>query len=233
MVAKSPYANTSDQMYQFWLDFKKLEPKAQLSGMFANKPGYHNTFNNLPANDYSKVGPKDKGGRHNIAAAIDITLPLAQMKKYSSRLLKSGRDMKDNRGNFLREFYGNVDGNSYVDGWDFQAVCNVSSDDSHLWHIHVSILRSHVDNAAAYDALLSILRGETFAAYQKRHGGKAPAAPKPPAKPKPVFATVKAGNTLIGLAKAYKVTYAQLQKLNPQKKGHWDSLNIGERIRVK
>lgn len=253
-------AYTSPHMWQFWLDFKKLEPKAKLGGTFANKAGYHNVPKNLRAGDYSL-----RYGRGNAAwcAAIDLTLPLAEMKRYSARLLKSGLDPKDPRLNYLREFFGNVDGNQIVDGFDFQSNTRVSSDKSHLWHIHISFMRAYVADPACYRALMSVLRGETVTVWRVKEwarslpsrfaGAKpvvkpapAPVKPvakpvvkpvaKPPAKPlnpAPRFHTVRPGQTLTGIAEAYRITFATLQKLNPQKRGNWDNIAIGERIRIK
>lgn len=235
-------AHASPEMWKFWLAFKKLCPSCQLGGIFAPKPGYHNYFNALPGSDYSKQLPQDKvKANRNYSSAIDLTMSLENMKKYSSRLLKSGKDPKDPRGNYLREFYGNANGDQYVDGWDFQANCPSSSDSSHLWHIHISILRKHANNPRAFRALLSILKGESVATWRAKEwlqaipsafAGKKPERPPVPTAPK-VYHTVKAGQTLLGIAKAYKVTFETLQRLNPQKKGHWDDIQIGERIRVK
>jgi len=242
-VANPNPTNISREFWAFWLRFKALEKTAKLGGIYAGKAGYHNARRNLSGSDYS-VGQYalDRKGSSSYAAAIDLTLPLAQMKKYSTRLMKSGCDPKDPRGNYLREFYGNVDGNGYVDGWDFQSCTRVSSDSSHLWHIHISVLRAYTNDPAAFRALFSILRGESVTAWRvkewalkvrSKFAGKPPASKPPVVKATKVYHTVKAGQTLLGIAKAYKITYATLQKLNPQKKGHWDSLAIGEKIRVK
>lgn len=164
----------SAEMWRFWEEFKKIEPTVKLGGIYANKPGYHNTRDALSWADYSCKLPEDRKGPGDKASAIDLTFPDAQagdfktIRKYSTRLLNSGKDLKDSRGNYLREFYGNVDGNQIVDGWDYHYVGPASSDSSHLWHIHLSFLRCNINNRVGYDAVLSILRGETFAAYQAR-----------------------------------------------------------------
>lgn len=210
-------ARIADLTWKFWLDFKALCPSAQLSGIYANKPGYHNQRNALPAGDYSRVLSLDLQGPGDKASAIDLTLPLADMKKYSARLLNSGKDPNDPRGNYLREFYGNVDGNSYVDGWDFQRVGPASSDSSHLWHIHISFIRKYLNDPAMYRALMSILRGESVLVWKTKEWALsvrsqwagtppvtkppvvAPLPPKPPA-PKPVTiptVTIKRGSTYV------------------------------------
>lgn len=156
----------TDEMWYFWTEFKKIEPTVELGGIYANKPGYHNTRAGNSSSNYSVVLPEDKLGPSDKAAAIDLTFPNAQagnystIAKYSSRLLKSGQDLNDNRGNYLREFYGNADFDNSVEGWDFYYVRPASSDTSHLWHIHISFLRKFVTSRTAMDSVLSILRGD-------------------------------------------------------------------------
>ena len=56
-------------------DLIKTEYKdAELGGIYANKPGYHNAPNNLPASDYSLQRDDDKGYNKSLASALDITL---------------------------------------------------------------------------------------------------------------------------------------------------------------
>lgn len=184
----------TNEMWQFWLDFKALEPSVLLGGIYANKSGYHNTRDENEAHfpgDYSyseyaldRQGPGDK------AAAIDFTFPDAQagdyktIAKYSARLLVSGRDLNDERGNYLREFYGNADLDREVEGWDFQRVGPASSDDSHLWHIHLSFMRAYVTDPKAFRAIMSILKGETVAMWRTHEGISTPTPPPPPTGPR-------------------------------------------------
>lgn len=181
------------EMWMFWAAFKALEPSVLLGGIFANKPGYHNARDLLPTSDYS-VGQfaADREGPGWAAAAIDLTFPDAQAKsyatiaKYSDRLLRSGLDMNDERGNYLREFYGQADGDLEVEGWDFQRLIRVTSDSSHLWHIHISILRKHLQDAKAFRALLSILQGEPVQVWRDRESALlAPPEPEPVPGPTP------------------------------------------------
>lgn len=164
-------------MWQFWLDFQKLEPTCLLGGIYASKPGYHNYRDALPSSDYSVKLTLDKQGPGDKAAAIDLTFPDAQsgryetIMKYASRLLASGRDPNDPRGNYLREFYGQADSDTQVEGWDFQYLVVVTSDSSHLWHIHLSFLRAFLNDPEAFRAVLSILRGETVAQWTGSPGG--------------------------------------------------------------
>lgn len=220
----------SAEMWRFWEEFKKIEPTVKLGGVYANKYGYHNYRSALSSKDYSVQLPADKLGPSDKAAAIDLTFPDAQagnfktINKYSLRLLKSGYDMKDDRGNYLREFYGNTDTDRQVEGWDFQRLQEATSDDSHLWHIHLSFLRKYLNDRRAFDAVLSILKGESFATYKARLA--APVVPKP--------AVVKAKATdfkypyqiilevLKFLPKPYTVTDTTRSLNGPIAKGVWD-----------
>jgi hypothetical protein len=144
-----------------------LAPGTQNGGIYANKPGYHNTRNgNLPTN-YSVIQVPDKLGPATKAAAYDWTFPEAQLGNYtrialySSRLRTAGQT-NDPRTNGWREFYGQADTDTDVEGWDFYFSRAVSSDSSHLWHIHLSELRAWLDDLNNKKAMLSILRGETL-----------------------------------------------------------------------
>lgn len=177
----TPYgkpANTTDAMWWFWQQLQAMEPSSALGGTFANKPGYHNCRNNLPSYDYSVCDrPPDDGGPGNVCGAIDWTFYDAQrgdystISKYTKRLIDSGRDPDDPRMNGWREVYGNADSDTYVEGWDFRYGYAVSSDASHLWHIHLSESR---DMAESYDnkkACLSVLRGESVEQWLRKARG--------------------------------------------------------------
>lgn len=169
MAANPNPSRITNELWYFWEEFKKFEPKVLLGGIYADKPGYHNTraanMLKYPGNysyaDYAldRQGPSDK------AAAIDLTFPDAQagnystIAKYSNRLLLSGKDPNDNRLNVLREFYGNTDSDTEVEGWDYQAVRAATSDKTHLWHIHISVMRAYVTSKIAMDSILNVLKG--------------------------------------------------------------------------
>lgn len=151
-----------------WPGFKDIEPSVRLGGIYANKPGYHNKRENLPSSDYSvgqfavdRVGPADE------ASAIDLTFPDAQggnystISKYSKRLY-AARNEGDERTKFMREFFGQIDSDRSVEGWDYSKNRASSSDSSHLWHIHISIHRKYINSVTAMRAILSILKGETL-----------------------------------------------------------------------
>ncbi len=161
-------AYITDEMWWLWQQLQALEPSSKLGGIYANKPGYHNARKNLPSWDYSVCDdPPDQWGPSDKAAAIDWTFPDAQagdyktISKYTKRLLLSAQDLDDPRLDGWREFFGNADDDSYVEGWDCRYYCASTSDPSHLWHLHISECRDQVANKANKEALLSVLKGET------------------------------------------------------------------------
>jgi len=167
-MAENPNpARITAAMWWLWEELHTLEPTSQLGGIYANKPGYHNTRNANSTLNYSVVDAEDRGGPGDKAAAIDWTFPEAQtssydrIMKYSGRLLNSGIDLDDPRMNGWREFYGQADKDTHVEGWDYRYVRAASSDPSHLWHIHLSEDRDKVESYDNKKNLLSVLRGET------------------------------------------------------------------------
>lgn len=186
----------TDAEWWLWLRLDELEPASQLGGIYANKTGFHNTGNantdhgqGDPRTNYSirdAVNRRGAGMTH--ASALDWTFPDAQrgdfrtIDKYTSRLLKSALDSADPRLDMiLHEFYGQADNDRAVEGYDELHERHVSSDDSHLWHIHMSFLRSECDDMWGMWALLTVLLGWSVAQWR----ASLPAAPKPPSVPKP------------------------------------------------
>ena len=168
----------SDEMWWLWQQLQAMEPDTQLGGIYANKPGYHNCRQNLPSYDYSVCDqPPDGGGPSNKACAIDWTFPEAhggnytRIGTYTDRLLASAMDADDPRLNGWREFYGQADADSYVEGWDCRYGYAVTSDSSHLWHIHISENRDQSTSRANKEALLSVLKGETLADWLSTGAG--------------------------------------------------------------
>jgi hypothetical protein len=165
----TPYGSSyiTDAYYYLIDELLKLEPTSQIGGVYANKPGYHNSRSQNSPYDYSvEDSPPDDGGLSTVAAAFDWTFPEAQRGDYSrisiytDRILKSAKDPNDHRLDGWREFYGQDDTDGYVEGYDCRYDCDVTSDDSHNWHIHGSEDR---DKSGSYDnknLLLSVLRGE-------------------------------------------------------------------------
>lgn len=187
----------TDPVWWLWLRLHELEPGSKLGGIYANKSGFHNTGKanvdhgqGAAATNYSirdKVNRSGPGWTH--ASALDWTFPDAQrgdfrtIDKYTSRLLKSALDPNDPRLDlFLFEFYGQADNDRDVEGYNEYREGHVTSDDSHLWHLHLSFLRSLAGNYWGAWALLTVLMGWSVAQWRS----SLPEAPKPtPPKPAP------------------------------------------------
>ncbi|SCG60754.1 Repeat domain-containing protein [Micromonospora zamorensis] len=178
----------------------ELEPGTQNGGTYVNKPGYHNTRAANDSDNYSVRDAEDKGGPSDKTAAYDWTFPEAQslslaalsvdpnadqklpadvtaavsnytnIARYSSRLLASGQDPNDPRLNGWREFFGQADSDTSVEGYDFRYNQTATSDSSHLWHIHLSEDRDQVESFENKQALLSVLRGETVEQWEAGFG---------------------------------------------------------------
>jgi hypothetical protein len=59
----------------------------------------------------------------------------------------------------VREFYGNVDGDQIVDGWNNIENRVATSDSSHLWHWHLSIDRRRLTDKAVMERILAVALG--------------------------------------------------------------------------
>jgi hypothetical protein len=162
----SPNPNPSritEQLWWLWQRLHELEPASELGGIFGNKSGYHNTRNANALTNYSVRDWQDKQGPADKAAAIDWTFPDAQrgrygtIIRYTSRLIAAKKQLQP----YLREVYGQADGDLQVEGWDFRYGRSVSSDSSHLWHIHMSFNRGQVTNWAAVQTVYAVLSGGT------------------------------------------------------------------------
>ncbi len=90
-------------------------------------------------------------------AAFDFTPgDPGQMIAQCKRLMLA---LRAGRLDEVLEFYGNVDGDQWVDGWDNLADRAVTSDSSHLWHWHITIDRRHLRNRALMERILAIALG--------------------------------------------------------------------------
>lgn len=157
------------------------EPGTANGGVGADKPGYHNSrkrnAEKWPGN-YSIRYDFDKQGPDDLAAAYDWTFRDAQRRdyatiaKYMKRFRASGKDPNDPRLDGWREIYGQADGDTYVEGYDFHFDKEVTSDSSHLWHIHASEKRKYVASLRNKQNFLSVARGESVAQWRAA-GGKA------------------------------------------------------------
>lgn len=173
---------------RFWDEFSEVEPTAELGGIDANKPGYHEKRDDLPADDYSVAHvAADRRGAGDVAAGIDLTMHPAggaKMQHYTRRL-KTAALARDERlylrgGPTLREFIGSDDGQRvYCYVFTGGVPLGVGADSgpdwdrssTHLWHIHLSIIRQYAEDWPALDGVLSVLKGESLAAWRARTEG--------------------------------------------------------------
>lgn len=58
------------------------------------------------------------------------------------------------------EFYGNINGDQIVDGWDNIDDENITSDASHLWHWHLTLDRRQLNNMELMRRILAIALGD-------------------------------------------------------------------------
>jgi hypothetical protein len=124
--------------------------------------GYHRSYawlrNSRYCTDRSYSTSETPGNRApgdpNWLAAIDITLPGDKLIPMCRRLddaVRAGRLEK------VTEWYGNDDGDNRVDGFDNIRDVAAASDDSHLWHAHLSLDRGRVNED--HTDLLKVLTG--------------------------------------------------------------------------
>lgn len=144
-------------------------PTCRFSGVLGDRShtyGYHRGRSVLPWNDYSVKLPLDRQGPSGAASAIDLSFSTAYMKIMTKRLKASALDPNDNRLECVREFYGTLDGkrvyglikDSKTGVWS-----QATSDDSHLWHIHISLFRLFCSNSAEAQKIFDVLAGKPVA----------------------------------------------------------------------
>jgi len=154
---------------RFVAELLALEPGTENSGIAGDKPGYHNSRENLIAegltNDYSIRSAVDKLGAGWAGAANDWTFHDAQRGDYSTIMkymvrIRDAFNRRDPRLTGWREVLGQADPDATAEGYDFVGWYTRTPDDSHLWHIHFSIQRAYTQEWSTFAAMLSILRGE-------------------------------------------------------------------------
>jgi len=140
---------------------------AAMSGIVGDRNhryGYHRARAVLPPSDYSVRLADDRAGDAWAASALDIKMNAAAMATVTARLRAAALDPDDDRPRFIREFYGTLDGRA-VFGLTHDsgggAWRHATSDNTHLWHVHISFFRRHATSMDAMRAVLSIITGSS------------------------------------------------------------------------
>jgi hypothetical protein len=137
-------------------------PAAQLSGIqgdSAHTYGYHRGRDYVSSSDYSVQQSDDRKGSGQAACGLDISFPADWMATVTKRLI-AAVDAGEADGQLLalREFYGTTNGQD-VTGRDVRTGYWVTSDDSHLWHVHCSIYRRWADDEATLAGIADVITG--------------------------------------------------------------------------
>ena len=185
-----------------WHRLDKLMPAAVLSGIVgdaAHTYGYHCSRAELPRSDYSVKLPADRRGPPDAAAALDVSYPPKQMKLVTARLVRAAK-RGDPRVARLREFCGTLNGRQTYP-WQIHPASGSegvdSWDDSHLWHVHLSMLRQYVDDGAGYPGVADVMAGRGDSVI-RRAVDNVKAGPSYPLKGRGLFGPITGGPRMHG-----------------------------------
>ena len=138
---------------------KAAFPSAINAGVIGDKAhtyGYHRGRAFVSSSDYSVQYAEDKEGDNQAACGLDISWNKASDQYEVSKRLLAAKT--DSRMAACREFYGSTDGVN-VCGWDYKGGYAVTSDSSHLWHIHISFLRKYANDTGALARIGDVIAG--------------------------------------------------------------------------
>lgn len=149
-----------------------------------NESGYHNTrdgnIRRGRPNDYSIRDPLNKQGPSDKSAAFDWTFPSAQAGNFGIIILYSARvaaawASNDPRMWVLAELLCESDWDYDPEGWVFYPTHSFRVPDrSHKWHMHFSFIRAYLNDWAGFDALFSVIKGESLTSWRARTGRGGP-----------------------------------------------------------
>lgn len=106
---------------------------------------------------YTVTYPQDRLGDGNWISGFDISAPQHILLPMCQRLDAAVR------GGQLEElaaWYGNINGDQRVDGYNNVLNRVASADSSHLTHLHGTVLRQHANNAGFMQRLARVLTGD-------------------------------------------------------------------------
>jgi hypothetical protein len=166
---------------------------AVLSGLVPDsrhlgRGGYHCSVEDLRAHgngsDYSNVRPDDKDQNPKYGAAYDVSLSKADMIRSYKRVYAIWKDRSDPRRRYIN-CINTWPGTGDAVRIDFYADKITRASDDHKWHVHGELRRRYLNDPKAARAILSVLSGESKAAWATREQSSAPAMPPRPAVPAP------------------------------------------------
>lgn len=188
--------NTTDAVWWLRCWLLALDADTQDGGTYANKPGFHNKGKQVK--DYGAYNSKtDYSIRQSInrqgefwrekSSALDWTFKSAQggnyhlIAIYTQRLFAAALNPNDPRLDGVYEFYGQADSDKAVEGYNEWEERNVTSDSSHLWHLHISFLRKYCGDFLQMWAIYTVLIGWTVDQWLASIAATpAPETPPPP-----------------------------------------------------
>lgn len=185
--------NTTDAVWWLRCQLLALESSTEDGGTYADKKGFHNRGRQVvdrgqgnSNTDYSIRDAINRTGPwwQNFSSGFDWTFRTAQagnydlIAKYTKRLFDAALNPADTRLDLvLFEFYGQADWDKTVEGYNEFREAAATSDQSHLWHIHFSFLRSKCGDFWAMWALYTVLIGWTLDQWKASVGIEVPPAP--------------------------------------------------------
>lgn len=129
-----------------------------ITGDTGHTYGYHRCRKVLPSTDYSVQLADDREGDGWAASAIDMKPNAAGMITITRRLIQAVENGDPRIAQCVREFFGTVNGTS-VTGRDVRTGRVVTADDSHLWHIHISIIRKYATDSKVLPGVADVIAG--------------------------------------------------------------------------
>jgi hypothetical protein len=171
------------------VDWEKIN-QGKCSGIVGDlahrvRGGYHISRIDNPRGNYSIVRPQDRsGGPDDCATAVDMSMTRTHMIICTARLVACYNDAADPRRKYINAFNGWT-GTGTARRWDVYAQYTTAATDDHKWHVHLEIRRAYAESQIAATAVLSVLRGQSVAAYLRSVGVAPPARPPSLAAPKP------------------------------------------------